>query len=111
MVTRAHTHTQHPRLPTRKLAGFCQRWRIREMALFGSALRSDFRPDSDIDLLVTFAPEVRWTLFDLVAMQRELQAIFNRRVDLIERQAVEQSENYIRRKSILQSAKVIYAAG
>jgi hypothetical protein len=110
MTTATQARIRRPHLPSRRLAAFCRRWEIREIALFGSALRRDFRPDSDIDLLVTFAPETRWTLFDLVAMQRELQVIFKRKVDLVERQAVEQSENYIRRKSILESAKVIYAA-
>jgi hypothetical protein len=94
-----------------RLAGFCQRWKISELALFGSARGEGFRPDSDIDLLVTFAPDARWSLFDLVKMQDELKEIFGREVDLVEREAIEKSENYIRRKNILRDLEVVYAAG
>lgn len=80
------------------------------MALFGSVVRDDFRPDSDIDVLVTFAPGTRRTLEDYMEMEEELHAIFGRKVDLIERRLVEQSDNYIRRKHILNSAQVIYVA-
>jgi predicted nucleotidyltransferase len=97
-------------IPTAKIASFCDRWKVTELALFGSILRGDFGPDSDIDLLVSFAPDARWSLFDLVAMQRELQAVLGREVDLVERGAVERSENYIRRKSILSNLEVVYAA-
>ncbi len=93
------------------LAGFCQRWKIGELALFGSALREDFRPDSDVDLLVTFEPGARWSLFDLARMQAEMEAMFGRPVDLVERDAVEKSGNYIRRKSILRDLEVVYAVG
>lgn len=93
-----------------KIAAFCRRWQIKEMALFGSVLRDDFRPDSDVDVLVRFDPEARHTLFDMVRMQEELQRIFGRDVDLVERTAIEQSRNYIRRRAILQSAEVIHAA-
>jgi predicted nucleotidyltransferase len=97
-------------IPRKKLAEFCRRWRISELALFGSALRDDFRPNSDIDLLVSFSPRTKISLFDLVRMQNELKEIFGREVDLVERRAIEKSENYIRRKSILSNTKVIYAA-
>ena len=80
------------------------------MALFGSVVRDDFRPDSDIDVLVTFAPGTRRALEDYMEMEEELHAIFGRKVDLIERRLVEQSDNYIRRKHILNSAQVIYVA-
>ncbi len=93
-----------------QLAAFCERWKIGELALFGSVLREDFRPDSDIDLLVTFMPGARWSLFDLAHMQAELEEMFGRQVDLVEREAVEKSSNYIRRKSILRNPEVIYAA-
>ena len=93
-----------------RLADFCRRHHIRELALFGSALREDFRPDSDVDLLVTFAPDVRLSLFDLGAMQQELEALFDRPVDLVERRDVEQSENYIRRRHVLSSLEPIYVA-
>jgi predicted nucleotidyltransferase len=97
-------------IPEDKIADFCRRWQVTELALFGSALRGDFRPDSDIDVLISFAPEVRWSLFDLVTMEQELEAILGREVDLVERNAVEQAENYIRRKSILSHTEVIYAS-
>jgi predicted nucleotidyltransferase len=96
-------------LPKDKIADFCHRWRIVELALFGSVLRDDFRPDSDVDVLVTFAPDARWGLFDLVHMQDELKAIFEREVDLVSRRGIEASRNYIRRKAILDSTEVIYA--
>jgi predicted nucleotidyltransferase len=95
---------------TAELASFCDRWKVTELAAFGSVLRTDFGPDSDVDLLVSFAPDVRWSLFDLVSMQDELQAILGREVDLVEREAVERSENYIRRRNILSNLEVIYAA-
>lgn len=97
-------------IPTAEIVSFCDRWKVTELAVFGSILRTDFSPDSDIDLLVSFAPDARWSLFDLVTMQEELQAVLGREVDLVEREAVERSENYIRRKSILGSLEVIYAA-
>ncbi len=93
-----------------KIAEFCRRWKITEFALFGSVLRDDFRPESDVDVLVTFAPETRYSLFDLVHMQDELKEIFGREVDLVERKAVERSENYIRRKHILRSIEPVYVA-
>jgi predicted nucleotidyltransferase len=101
---------QHITLPEKKIARFCRRWKVTELALFGSVLREDFRPESDIDLLVSFAPDARWSLFDLVSMQNELHQVLGREVDLVERKAVEQSENYIRRKNILSNVRVIYAA-
>jgi len=93
-----------------RIAEFCRRWKITEFALFGSVLREDFRPDSDVDVLVTFAPDTRYSLFDLVHIQDELERIFGRKVDLVERKAVERSENYIRRKHILTSAEPVYVA-
>ena len=97
-------------MPKDRLADFCHRWKVTELALFGSVLRGDFGPDSDIDVLVSFAADAHWSLFDLVRMQEELSAIWGREVDLLERVAVEQSENYIRRKHILSNAEVIYGA-
>lgn len=96
-------------IPRKKLAEFCQRWKISELAFFGSVLRDDFRPGSDIDLLVSFSPKAKISLFDLVRMQNELKEIFGREVDLVERRAIEKSENYIRRKNILSNTKIIYA--
>lgn len=89
---------------------FCERWLITEFAVFGSILGEDFRPESNVDLLVTFAPEAHWTLLDFAAMEEELSAILGREVDLVMREAVEASRNPRRRQSILQSAQVVYAA-
>ncbi len=97
-------------LPTDKIEEFCRKWNISEFALFGSAVRSDFGPDSDIDALVTFDPTANWTLFDHVDMQTELKPIFDRDVDLVSRGGIERSRNHIRRQEILESAQVIYAA-
>ena len=97
-------------IPRDQVADFCQRWQITELAFFGSVLRDDFGPDSDVDVLVRFHPQARHTLFDLVRMQDELRLMLGREVDLVERTAVEQSRNYIRRRAILGFAEVIYAA-
>jgi uncharacterized protein len=95
-----------------KLARFCEKWQIIELALFGSALRDDFRPDgedpSDIDLLYTNAPETRYG-FQFFDMQEELEKLLNRKVDLVSKRGIENSRNYLRRKSILESTQVIYA--
>jgi uncharacterized protein len=92
----------------RRIAEFCTRWRILEFSLFGSVLREDFRPDSDVDVLVTFHPDARWSLFDCVDMQEELKALFGRDVGLVEAEGL---RNPFRRRSILQSKEVIHAAG
>lgn len=92
-----------------KIAEFCRKWRITEFSLFGSVLRDDFRPDSDVDVLVVFAPEARIGLFELHHMEEELAAIVGRKVDLVERGAVEESRNYIRRRHILANTERIYA--
>lgn len=98
------------KIPKAKLTEFCKRWNISEFALFGSVLRADFRPDSDVDVLVSFAPQAPITLFDMARMQAELKAIFGRDVDLVIRRGLEQSRNYLRRKQILDSAQVIQVA-
>jgi hypothetical protein len=97
-------------IPEEAIAGYCRRWKIVELALFGSVLRDDFRPDSDIDVLVRFHPEARHTLFDMVRMQEELKRILGREVDLVSRRGIEKSRNYLRKKAILESAEVVYAA-
>jgi hypothetical protein len=94
-----------------RIAEFCRRWKITEFALFGSALRDDFRPDSDVNVLVRFEPGSPRSLSDLVQMEDELKAIFGREVDLVDRRAVESSENYIRRRHILSTAEAIHVAG
>jgi uncharacterized protein len=103
MVTRIASLLQPERL-----AELCRRWSITELSLFGSALRDDFRPDSDLDLLVTFEPDATWSGWDFVRLQSELEALLGRKVDLAERAAVETSENWIRRKQILEEAEPIY---
>jgi hypothetical protein len=96
-------------IPQEAVAAYCRRWQIVEFSFFGSVLRDDFRPDSDVDVLVRFHPNAQHTLFDLAHMQDELKRILGREVDLVERTAVEQSRNYLRRKAILDSVEVIYA--
>lgn len=97
-------------VPSDKIADYCRRWKISEFALFGSALRDDFNQKSDIDVLVTFERDAHWTLFDMVDMQEELKDIFGRDVDLVSRRGIESSQNYLRRKEILSSAKVIHVS-
>ena len=87
-----------------KLSEFCRRWKITEFSLFGSVVREDFGPESDVDVMVRFADDARWSLFDEVHMEDELVEIFRRDVDLLTRRAVERSRNPIRRDSILTNA-------
>ena len=91
-----------------QVAAFCRRWKITNLSFFGSVLRDDFGPDSDVDVLAAFASDAQWGLFDMVHMQEELEGILGREVDLLSRRAIEASRNYIRRKAILSSAKVVY---
>jgi predicted nucleotidyltransferase len=93
--------------PDRQIADFCRKWRVRELSLFGSALRDDFRAESDVDVLVSFDPRAEWSLLDLVAMQEELAALMGRDVDLVEEEAL---RNPYRRAAILSSKRVLYAA-
>jgi predicted nucleotidyltransferase len=94
-----------------EIAGFCRRWKIVEFSVFGSVLRADFRPDSDVDVLVTFAPDAEWSLLDHLRMEQELAAILGREVDVVSKRAVVRSENWVRRKEILRTAQVVYATG
>ncbi|MBI4965244.1 MAG: nucleotidyltransferase domain-containing protein [Desulfomonile tiedjei] len=98
-------------LPEQKIAEFCARWEVVEFALFGSVLTDDFGPESDIDVLVTFSPDAKRTLFDMVDMKDELEAIFGRKVDLLSRRGVESSRNPHRREAILSSAEIIHVSG
>ena len=88
-------------------ASFCQRWKIREFSLFGSVLRDDFRPESDVDVLVTFEPNDPWSYWEWPDMIDELEAIFGRKVDFVEKAAL---KNPHRRQEILRTAQVVYAA-
>lgn len=92
------------------LADFARRWKVTELAVFGSALRDDFGPDSDVDLLVAFEPDTAWSLFDRVTMRDELADLLGRPVDLVERRAIERSANPLRRRAILNSARSVYEA-
>ncbi|MDP9122685.1 MAG: nucleotidyltransferase domain-containing protein [Acidobacteriota bacterium] len=93
-----------------RLPACCRSWKVSELAFFGSVLRDDFRPDSDVDVLVTFARGAHWSFFDLMKMEEGLRAILGRDVDLVEREAVERSENYLRRQHILRSLEPVYVA-
>jgi uncharacterized protein len=90
------------------IAQFCDRWKITEFSLFGSVLRPDFRPDSDIDILIDFDAQAKPTLFDLVDMEEQLQEIFQRDIDLVTRQGINNSANYLRRQAILSTTQLIY---
>ncbi|HEY6321126.1 MAG TPA: nucleotidyltransferase family protein [Thermoanaerobaculia bacterium] len=94
-------------VPMADIEDFCRRWQVKELALFGSVLREDFTADSDIDVLVTFAPENRRSLFDIVDMQDELAALLRRNVDLVTRGGL---RNPYRRHEILTTRRVLYAA-
>ena len=98
-------------LPMEKVAEFCYKWQVTELALFGSVLRDDFRPDSDIDIMVEFHPKACPTFSTLDRMEAELKIMFAREIDLITRQGIASSRNYLRRHEILSSAQVIYATG
>jgi uncharacterized protein len=91
-------------LPTSQITAFCQRHTIRRLMLFGSVLREDFTGRSDIDLLVEFMPGARVTYLDLAAMSEELEALFNRPVDL----GTPASLSPYIRDAVLASARVIY---
>ncbi|MFB0553393.1 MAG: nucleotidyltransferase family protein [Phycisphaerae bacterium] len=97
-------------VPKEKISAFCRRNHICAFAFFGSVLRDDFRSDSDVDVLVEFEPGQELSLMELVAMENELSEILGRKADMVERQAVEQSENYIRRRYVLQSLEKVYVA-
>ena len=86
-----------------KIAAFCRKWRITEFSLFGSVLRDDFRPDSDVDVMISVAPQVRIGLRELYDMEQELEGLFGRKVDLVFRKAVEEGRNWIRRNHILKN--------
>ncbi len=93
-----------------RLVDVCRRWRITELALFGSFARGDATGSSDLDLIVSYEPDAPWSLFDHVAVQEELAEVFHRPVDLLTRKGVEQGGNPIRRRAILDSARVIFSA-
>ena len=93
-------------IPKDKIEDFCKRWKIAEFSIFGSALREDFSPKSDIDVLISFEPDIPWSLFDWVDMIEELRGILGREVDLVEKSGL---RNPFRRREILSNRQVIYA--
>lgn len=94
-------------LPKKEIVQFCQRWKVEEFYLFGSVLRKDFSPQSDVDVMVQFAPEAEWG-FEIVEMKQELEKVFKRKVDLLTKKSIEQSDNWIRKPEILGTARLIY---
>jgi len=90
-----------------RIADFCRQWKITEMSVFGSVVSKDFRPDSDIDVLVSFEADSGWSLLDVVMIQEQLAALLGRSVDLIEEAAL---RNPYRRAAILESRQLVYAA-
>ena len=94
-------------IPTDVVADFCQRNKIRRLALFGSVLREDFAPESDVDVLVEFEPEARVGLA-LITIQDELSALLDRQVDLHTFAGIEQNRNWLLRAEILGSAEAVY---
>ena len=95
-------------VPKERIADSCRRCKIVELSLFGSVLLDDFRSDSDVDMLVSFAPNAEWSLFDHIRMAEELSSIVGRKVDMVSRRVVERSDNWIRRKVILETAEPYY---
>jgi predicted nucleotidyltransferase len=93
----------------KEIKQFCKKWKIRELSLFGSALTDKFNKESDIDILMAFNDNSHYGLFELAEMKSELEKIYGKEVDLVTRNSVEKSHNYIRRKSILSNLKSIYA--
>ena len=97
-------------LPEELVRAFCSKWRITEFAVFGSVLREDFSPASDIDVLVTFEVGSPWRATEMVRMEKELALIIGREVDLVEKQAVLENPNPATRHAILDSARVLNVA-
>lgn len=97
-------------IPKEQLRDFCRKWKVTEFALFGSVVREDFGPESDVDVLVRLAADAPWKLSTWLEMQQELEALFKHRVDLVEREAVEQSYNRFRKRAILSSAVMLDVA-
>lgn len=95
-------------LPIDAIQAFCQRWQIAELAVFGSILRDDFDANSDVDFLYVLKPNTHWSWRDLTQAEAELVQLLDREVDLVAKVSIEQSHNWLRKRNILSSAKVIY---
>ncbi len=98
------------RVTNDQIAAFCRKWQIVRLELFGSALRDDFDAESDIDLLATFSSGTQWKFRDDLDMEDELRTLLGRSVDLVERRLVETNPNWIRRRNILSTARLLYEA-
>ncbi len=98
-------------VPQGEIEAFCRRHHIRRLSLFGSVLREDFGPDSDVDVLVDFEGGVDLGLLEIVSIESELSTILGRKVDLVDREEVERSDNYLRKRRILNTAETVYVAG
>ncbi len=98
-------------LPLEEIRELCRRHGVQELYVFGSALRADFRPESDVDFLVLFQPgaERGWAAH-MQDLEADLSRVIGRKADLISKRGVEQSRNWIRRRAILESARLVYAA-
>lgn len=95
-------------IPRDRINTFCNRWKITELSLFGSVLREDFDPArSDVDVLVSFASDAPWSLWELIEMRDELAEIFGRNMDLIEKEGL---RNPFRKQEIMATRQVVYAA-
>ncbi len=94
-------------MPEAWINDFCQRWKIKELSIFGSALHDGFGPASDIDILVSFREEAAWGLFEFLDMKDELEKFLGRKVDFVEKEAI---RNPFRRNEISRNHEVIYAA-
>ena len=94
-------------IPIESVHNFCRKWKVEEFSLFGSVLREDFSGESDIDILVSFQKSAQWSLFDIVEMQSELESLFKRRVDIVEKEAL---RNPFRKHEILNHREVLFAA-
>jgi predicted nucleotidyltransferase len=105
------SQTRHPlTINPDRIRVFCKMWKVKELSLFGSVLRSDFGAESDVDILVAFHEDAVWGLLDHVQMEQELSTLLGRDVDLISKRAVEQSQNWIRRREILDTARPLFPA-
>jgi uncharacterized protein len=93
-------------IPLEALARLCSRYQVRELALFGSVLRDDFREDSDIDILVEYEPDAQVGLYEHFDLQRDLEQLLGRKVDLVSKRGL----NVVIRDDVLRSSQVLYAA-
>ena len=97
-------------LESTSIRAVCRKWKIKELSVFGSVLRDDFRPDSDVDFLLDFDDDAEWALWDLEGMRRELSAIVGRDVDLLTREALLHTRNWLFRKIVLGQSEIVHAS-